>query len=174
MIFFDTEEYQFPHEKGKVIMTEIQKLGTQWKIIHEFKPTEYPQGPETTLQKPPVSLVIGVEKTFGRGYVGLAFPYPKIALAYRIHGDENKSKTLMFLRSDQLPKIGEWTKIEISHEEENARYFLSFTVGGKLVGREDVTDTKLRNPTNVKICFGQYEKSNCQPGIIRKLVVLDK
>ena len=173
LVYFDTEEHQIPEGNGKIILAEFQKLGTQWKIIHEFKPTEYPQGTEPTCKKPPVSLVIGLKELSGRGYVGIAFPFPKIDLVYRIHKDDKQRKTLMFLRSDQLPKLGEWTKIEISHEEENGRFFLSLTVGGMVVGREDVTDTELRNPTEVKICFGQIFWPS-QPGFIRKMVVLEK
>ena len=170
LIFFETEEHQTPHENGQAFLAEIQKLRTQWKIIHEFKPTEYLHGPEAISQKPPVSLVFGEEKSFGlgRGYIGIAFALVNGAWVYSIHGDD---QSMRFVQIDQLPKIGEWTKIEISQKEENGRFFLSFTVGGNVVRREDVTDTKLMNPTNVKILFGQ---SDSQPGFIRKLVLLEK
>ena len=72
----------------------------------------------------------------------------------------------------QLPKIGEWTRIVISHEEEGGKYYLSFGVGGTQVARKEVTDPELRNMTDVKICAGDSNRP--QFGFIKGLVVLQK
>ena len=80
---------------------------------------------------------------------------------------------------DQAPNVGEWTRIEIGHEEEEGKYFLSLAVGGEHVGREEVTDPVLKNPTDVKLYIG------CPPGaaagvvyplsgFVRRVVVLQK
>ena len=37
LVFFDTEEHQISAKK--VTLAKITKLGNQWKIIHDFKPT---------------------------------------------------------------------------------------------------------------------------------------
>ena len=42
------------------------------------------------------------------------------------------------MESAQLPKVGEWTRIEISHEKTDDKFFLSLSVGGSEVGREEV------------------------------------
>ena len=49
-----------------------------------------------------------------------------------------------FLESNQLPRIGEWTRMELSHEEEDGKFFLSFAVGGRELGRKEETDPKFR------------------------------
>ena len=68
---------------------------------------------------------------------------------------------------DQVPKVGEWTRIEISHKEEEGKYFLSLAVGGEHVGRAEVTDPVLKNPTDVKLFIG---KPHPLPGNVRRVV----
>ena len=72
----------------------------------------------------------------------------------------------------QLPKIGEWTRIVISHEEEGGKYYLSFGVGGTQMARKEVTDPELRNMSDVKIRIGKSNRP--QLGFIKGLVVLQK
>ena len=73
---------------------------------------------------------------------------------------------------NKLPKIGEWTRIEMTHEKVDGKYFLSLSVGGKDWGREEVTNTELGSLTDVTVCTGLGQYS--QPGFIRRLVVLQK
>ena len=73
---------------------------------------------------------------------------------------------------NQLPKIGEWTRIVISHEEEGGKYYLSFGVEGTQMARKEVTDPELRNMTDVKIYTGNGDRP--QFGFIKGLVVLQK
>ena len=81
------------------------------------------------------------------------------------------------LESNQPPKLGEWTRIEISHEEENGKWILSFSVGGKEVGRDEVDQSSSRDITDVKIYIGTSTSpwadhtGPIQPGFIRGLVV---
>ena len=73
------------------------------------------------------------------------------------------------LESNQVPKLDEWSRIEISQlEEEGGNYFLSLSVGGKEVGRKDFELG--RNLTDVKI----YNGWASQLGFIRGLLVFDK
>ena len=152
-----------------VILARLPKLGPQWKIIHDFKPTEYIHE-----EQPSGSLCLRVMKPFSHGLVGLCFSFPKIYLDHCILGDNNQTQTGALLQSNQLPGLGEWTRIEISHEEEDGKYFLSLSVGGKEVGREEVTDPQLRYLTGVKVTLGHAERELTQPGFIRRLVVLEK
>ena len=76
------------------------------------------------------------------------------------------------LGSNQLPKVGEWTRIEISREEIDGKYFLALSVGGKEVGRKEVSEQ--RELVNVKFVLGHYLREKCQLGFIRRLVVLEK
>ena len=150
-------------------MARIPKLGPQWKIIHDFKPTEYLQE-----LRPSGSLCLRVVKPFRHGVVGLCFCFPNIVLLHSILGDNNQAQTGAFLQISELPQLGEWTRIEISHEEEDGKYFLSLSVAGKEVGREEVDDPQLRNLTGVKVTLGHAKKELTQPGFIRRLVVLEK
>ena len=118
-----------------------------------------------------------MEKPFRHGLVGLCFSFPKIVLAHSILRLNNQAETGAFLQSNQLPEVGEWTRIEISHEEEEeeeGKYFLSLSVGGREVVREEVTDPQLRKLTDAKVTIGHTDRELSQPGFIRRLVVLEK
>ena len=97
-------------------------------------------------------------------YVNISFPLPEIRLSVvDWNGDE-----FLDLRSNQLPSLEEWSRIEIGHVEEGGNYFLSLSVGGKEVGRKDFELG--RNLTDVKI----YNGWASQLGFIRGLLVFDK
>ena len=85
------------------------------------------------------------------------------------------------VKSTQLPKVGEWTRVEIGHEKVDEKYFLSLSLGGREVGRKEVTDPELRKLTDVQVCIGDQKvcigdqiQEGPQPEIIRRLVVLEK
>ena len=71
------------------------------------------------------------------------------------------------LRSNQMPNLHEWSRIEIGHVEEGGNYFITLSVGRQEVGREafelgrDFTDVTIYSGTLL-------------PSLIRRLVVLDK
>ena len=153
------------------MIAQIPKLGTQWRIIHDFKPTEYLQA-----AKPPKSLSVGTGdgKKPGSSFVFTHFPFPKIGLAHGIRDNNNQILVELDVESTQLPKVGEWTRVEIGHEKVDEKYFLSLSVGGREVARMEVTDPKLRKLTDVKIGIGSSLEECRQPGFIRRLVVLEK
>ena len=168
MVYFDTQEHRIP-DPG-IQLAKIPKLGSQWRVIHDFKPTEY--FPSSAL-----SLLVRLDKPIGGWWsLGIRFCLSDITLRCLISGEDNQNQNRTLAKSTQLPKIGEWTKIEISHEEENGKFFLSLSVGGQEVGREEVTDLDLGQPTDVKICIGTDGKSpvGFNGGVIRRLVVLEK
>ena len=173
LVCFDTEEHQIPQEA--MALAKIPKLGSQWKIIHDFKPTEYcPPVP-----RPPVGLRLftGDVNAPGSSVVGIVFKdsLSKIALYSTIQDGNNQYKAKLAVKNTQLPKVGEWTRIEIGHEKVEDKYFLSLSVGGKEVGRKEVFGRELRKPTDVLICLGHPDEEHAnQPGVIRRLVVLEK
>ena len=67
------------------------------------------------------------------------------------------------IKSEQLPNLFEWTRIEIGHEENNGEYLITFSVGGKEVDDED-----LRKLEDVDLMIGSFR------GIARGLFVLEK
>ena len=155
----------------------------QWKIIHDFKPTEY------------LSQADSVD-CLGGLYVAKIHSFihsPLIPLSawwlVAVWFNVTSSTTLLMhtdlgnnmlqqaeplpsVTSNKLPKIGEWTRIEMTHEKVDGKYFLSLSVGGKDWGREEVTNTELGRLSDVTVCtgLGQYTQS----GFIRRLVVLQK
>ena len=153
-------------------LATIAKLGTQWKIVHGFKPTEYLQpvdyqhllsllSPECLDPGPLGNFVHGpADGSSATYYICL----PRANIAFRQSWFEEAEIS-------RLPKLGKWTNIEIRQEKgADGWIFLYVSVGGKLIA------TKLvEHPTDlveVKICCG------CdfypQPGLQRRLVVLEK
>ena len=148
-------------------MAEIPKLGTQWKILHEFKPTEYLQEADPTMEPCSLSVEAGEQV---RSLLFLYFLDTNIRLVHSIfEGDILIDAT--DVESSHLPKIGEWTRIELSHEEVEGKYFLSFSVGGREVGRKEA-GPDLRKLTDVEIFIGG--SLVIQPGFVRRLVILEK
>ena len=168
MVFFDTEEHQIT-EVG-IHLATIPKLGPQWRILYDFKPTEYLFG----LPEPAVSLFVDLENYFCPGIVFSCSPNnsPSIALDNLVPGPG-----LYGLESNQPPKLGEWTRIAISHEMENGQWILSLSVGGREVGRGEVLGGwGWGEVPDVKIYIGNgpFYDGPIQPGFIKGLVVLDK
>ena len=76
--------------------------------------------------------------------------------------------------------LGEWTRIEISFEEENGKAVLAFSVGSNEVGRKDLGDFAefeaiggITAPVEIFIGL-QLDQGAVQPGFTRGLIVLDK
>ena len=154
-------------------MAQIPKLGSQWRIIHDFKPSQYLQAPNH-----PMSLSVRTgdldAQTPGSSLVGTCFSFPKIVLLHVNLNDNNQAQGQTVVDSTQLPKVGEWTRVEFGHEKVDDKYFLSLSVGGREVGRKEVSGPELRNLTDVNVYIGHPVEKNCQPGFIRRLVVLEK
>ena len=160
---FDTEEYLITNSKT---LATIPKLAAQWKIMHEFRPVEYPQpGAPDTSENIPVSLwvIVPMQKIV---LACISFPFPHIAL--QVPDPDGGKKVSKY---QPLPQVGEWTRIEISCEEdeEDGNFFVVLSVGGRELGRMEVESEE---QTDVKIGLGQeYEH---QPWWARGLVVLQK
>ena len=68
--------------------------------------------------------------------------------------------------------VGEWTRIEISHEEEDGEFFFVFSVGTQMEREESYSVfSELWAEEGLKIDLGN---SGRQPGFVRGLVVVEK
>ena len=162
LLFFDTEEHQIPTDKGFKSLVDIPKLGPQWKIIHEFKPTDH------------LELQTAIALTAGKpAHSGVFLIFGPLNIYLCGFFGDDPAHTI--LKSTQLPKIGEWSRIEMSHEEVDGKYFLSLSVGGREVARAEA-DPSLKRLTdvNVKVGFLEEVPMPNQPGFVRRLVILEK
>ena len=155
LVFFDTEEHQIDGEE--VILAQIPRLGAQWKIIFDAKF----EGIEDVWM---------LEAEEGNGVMfNLSFNSSKISLTMQDEGELRVT-----VESDQTAKVAEWTRIEMTQEEEeDGKYFLFMSVDGKVVGKEEVSIPRKMELADVHVSsYGGY--GGIQGGILRRLVVLQK
>ena len=133
-------------------MSKCPKLAAQWKIIHDFKATNY-------FHAYVCKAAMKVDEEFKTISVGLLPSYVGF-----IAEDNNLLLNLAATLRGPPPAVGKWTRIEVSHEEEDGKYFLSLAVGDAEVVKQEVTDLDLRNLSGVKIMFGGLKIS--QPGCV--------
>ena len=149
---------------------EIPKLQPQWKIIHEFRPIGWFE------MCTYVSLEVYSQK---QQIFKIDFPAPNMRLVFPMASLQVDNDQGVF--SCPAPLLGEWTRIEVTHEREPevGRFTVALAVDGEEVGRVDVDQPVLRSLTDIKIFIGSAEDpSQCfrriQYGDIREVVVLDK
>ena len=150
-------------------LTKLQKMALQWKIAVDFKPTA---SVGLNLYTPYTPLLI---VTFGvGGDFELRLQYRKDNIALMLFDPRKpRQPSLWKLKSTEVPKVGEWTRIEISHEEDAGKFFFVFSVGGTQMGREE-SYVGYRNfwlGEGLKIDLGCSVR---QPGFVRGLVVVEK
>ena len=154
-------------------LTKLQKKAFEWKIAVDFKPTasvglNHGLLVDSALYTPLLIVTYGVVGDFE-----LRLQCRKDSIALMLFSPSAGVPRLWKLRSTELPKVGEWTRIEISHEEEDGKFFFVFSVGGTQMGREE-SDLGYRNfwvEEGLKIDLGFSVR---QPGIVRGLVVVEK
>ena len=154
-------------------MANIAKLGVQWKVIYDLKPTDNMSASEDI---DPHSLSIWLGEL--RGCCSITFPPGMVNL---------ECGAVTAGKNYQLPKAGEWTRFELTQEfdEDVGRYFLSLSMGGKEVIKVDALeheensyigivnpDTSDVKPLDTGIRIGEDDIQI--PGFIRRLVVLEK
>ena len=142
-------------------LVTIPKLETQWKILYDVKRTEYLQVENPRKIYATLSIYVGRDAV-----VRASVSPPQILLGGYLQGDAQQVAA-----GDQVPKVGEWTRIEIGHEEEDGKYFLSFAVEGGELEKKEATDPEFGEMTDVTI---DIEEHRIQPGFIRRLLVLQK
>ena len=139
----------------------IPKLRPQWKVFLDFQPTSFPQDEQ-------LYVAFAVSCRVDAGSVvalAISFEGSRICLV-----QDGLAEAAIRIEGSSLPKIGEWTRIEISHEEAEDKFYLGLTVGGALLGRREA-HPKLQRMKSVTATFGG-DQALC--GFFRSLVVLEK
>ena len=162
--YFDLEERQIGY---RTTLANIPKVGAQWKIIHDFKPTAYLTEDNCNGETDPGTIFVtcGDSGPFWGDYCCMAFPVG--AGCVKLYVDDMPSEVSM-----QLPAVGEWTRVELTQEfDDNAgKYFVSLSFAGVEVIRiEADPDLDL---ADIKIELGAPDVQ--VPGFIRRLIVLEK
>ena len=92
--------------------------------------------------------------------------------------DSNEHETAVALSCTELPKLGEWTRIEIGHiKDREDQYFLTLSIGGHEVARKDATEFGLWCKRDCQVyILSEKEKSDahCFNGSMRRVVILDQ
>ena len=101
-------------------LVTIPKLETQWKILYDVKRTEHLQ-----VENPRKHYDILIIRVGRDAYVRATVSPPQIVLGGYLFGDDNQVLGQRVVTGNQVPNVGEWTRIEIGHEEEDGKYFLS-------------------------------------------------
>ena len=166
LVYYDPAEHKITN--NSTIVARISKMASQWKIVHDFKPTDYPAAfihPRT---------ILSLSSSSTRGFMlELSVLPTKIVLEIVDTGNSVNE----FVTFHEAPKLNKWNRIEITHEEEGGKYFLSFSVNDKNSNKEEVPDDFVLgsprvNFNEVEIIAG-YEYEH-QPGIIKEITVLEK
>ena len=177
LVFFDTEVHRIPTSGLLKTLAVIPKLEAQWKIIYDFKPTE-----ECFQNTRGGSRLLDLGIRGGGGQKAGIYFFPNVdfilTLEAYIHSDEGLPsehlEPLVEVWCNRITPIGEWTRMEVSHEMEDGEYFLSLSIGGTEVGRKEVTVPAFRDMAEVNVVIGSLMEGRAQPGFIRGLVVLQK
>ena len=142
----------------------ISKLRPQWKVFLDFQPTSFPQDEQLY-----VAFAVSCRDDAG-SVVALAISFEGSRICLVQDDLAEAPEAAMEIEGSSLPKIGEWTRIEISHEEVEDKFYLGLTVGGVLLGRREA-HPKLQRMKSVTATFGG-DQALC--GFFRSLVVLEK
>ena len=138
-------------------LATIPKLGKRWKVIFDFKPSV----PPPDRYSPELSFMVDDDL-----FHSVAFSRSKAILTFGIW---------IGLKTDHKLKIGEWNRIEITHDEgEDGRFFLSLSVGGRELGQMDVGFLEREEFFNVEVClnYGPYDIPETM--FIRRFLVIEK
>ena len=152
----------------------ISKLGPQWKVFHDFQPTCFSQD-ETPHLVFAISCRVGPASTVG---LAIACTGSRILLL-QCTGDEagpagavlDTQLVNQIGSSSALPKIGEWTRIGISHEEVDGRFYVALSKDDIQLGRKEA-HPELQRMTDFEVGFGGAGATT-QRGFLRRVVLLD-
>ena len=145
-------------------------MASEWKIIHDFKPTAA-VFPGTTF-----GLVLSSSEP--RVVLRLEILHPLSVYLRLVNTAKGVDK---FVASSHVPELNKWNRIEIAYEEEGGKFFLSFSVNGRNSNKEevgagdDLVLGSLKGDFNgIKIFSGHDGELGHQPGIIKEITVLEK
>ena len=137
------------------MLTEINKPRKvkEWRIKHDFKPTSYAyKGQHWTL-----TATIG-----SKVMMYISFTPTAMYIIYQPPWPSVRSHSI-----DEVPTIGEWTTIDIIHEELEPRWYtLTVLFGRRQVFREERAGTCDLNNAQINYAHG------VSPGYVRNLSIM--
>ena len=152
MVFIDGEEHEI--KRKKVRLTNIPKLGTQWKVIFDLKPVFVGRGLILSLVDSEIDRAVGSMFCMSSSAI-CSLNSQGIVEAHR--------------RAYEVPKLCQWTRVEVTHEKVFGRFYLTLSLDGKEVARIEA-HPELQRLTNVSIDF--HAGGSEDQGSFRRLVVL--
>ena len=152
----------------------ISKLGPQWKVFHYFQPTCF-SNDETPHSAFAISCRVGPASTV---ILAIACTGSRIFLAQCTGDEAGPAGAVPDMRllnqiesSSALPKIGEWTRIGISHEEVDGKFYVALSKDDIQLGRKEA-HPELRRMTDFEVGFGGAGATT-QRGFLRRVALLD-
>ena len=152
----------------------ISKLGPQWKVFHDFQPTCFSRD-ETPHLAFFISCRVGPASTVG---LAIACTGSRILLLQCTAGKAGPAGAApdtqlvnQIESSSALPKIGEWTRIGISHEEVDGKFYVALSKDDIQLGRKEA-HPELRRMTDFEVGFGGAGAIT-QRGFLRRVALLD-
>ena len=152
MVFFDGEEHEIKPET--VELTNIPKLGIQWKVIFDLKPVFVGVGGffrilcDSEIDR--ASLMFGMSSS-------------------DIFAQNSQGNIEAHHRAYEVPQLGQWTRIEMTHEKVDGQFHLALSLDGKEVARVEA-HPGLQRLTYVSITFNATGSDD--QASIRRLIVL--
>ena len=170
--YFDLEERKIGY---RTTLADIPKMGNQWKIIHDFKPTAYLSNDNCNGNTEPGTIFVTQAGSIDQESRDFCMAFPVGEGCVRLFAEYMPEGNSM-----QLPQIGEWTRIELTQEfdEDAEKYFISLSFDGveviKVWDEEYLVDaiTNGEQLRDVEIALGEQDVQI--PGFIRRFVVLEK
>ena len=165
--YFDLGERQISY---KTTLANIPKLGFQWKVIHDFKPTAYLTDDNCNgCEEPGTIRVKQSQDGIDLGDIIMTFPV----------GEECVRLFLEPVPEDgiPLPEVGQWTRVELTQEfdENEGSHFLSLSFAGVEVIRAENYLVEGFGHGDLMDMHIELGECNVQiPGFIRRLIVLEK
>ena len=153
LIFFETEERQV-QQQGYANVASFSNLGKCWKVIFDLKPVEDNPNVEA-------SIIADLEHYF------------KVVLTSSSSAILGRGTNNLVV-NHQL-KIGEWNRIQITHEVgEGGNFIVSLSVGDKELGKLDVDNPFLEQSesTDVQLLLGS--PGYFSPTFTGRLLVIER
>ena len=144
------------------LLTTLPSLGKEWRVTHEFRPTDYSTKGWTNS----LHLTTGGNTGHGKRIPAIFFKAAK-GMCVTFQKDDS-SNTKQYIKGDDLPAINKWTRIKISQELLDQKYMLTITIGCKKVFT--VQNYKPNEYSEVKVLASDSFYA-AHPGSIRNLII---
>ena len=144
------------------LLTTLPSLGKEWRVTHEFRPTDYSAKGWTNS----LHLTKGGNKGHGKRTPAIFFHATKgIVVAF---AKDDSSNTKHYIKGDDRPPTNEWTRIKISQELLNQKYMITIRIGCKTVFT--VQNKKPNEYSEIKV-YASDQFYAALPGSIRNLII---